>query len=151
MKQSRFILRGYKSHRFWWYDATCIYREKNRPCGNAGAVFYWVLSGVMKRKSPPAPLQKGGRKSTWFFNSKRWNTPTRNPKYAPPFLKGGWGGFSFILKVNDHSPCGNAGAVFYWVLSGVMKRKSPPPPFKKGGEKAPDFLTVNDETCPLEI
>jgi hypothetical protein len=42
--------------------------------------------------------------------------------------------------------------VFYWVLSGVMKSKSPPrPPFKKGGEKAPDFLTVNDETGPLEI
>ena len=45
----------------------------------------------------------------------------------------------------------DAGAVVYWVLSGVMKRKSPPPPFKNGGEKAPDFLTVNDETCPLEI
>ncbi|MCX7075649.1 MAG: hypothetical protein NTZ45_02600 [Methylococcales bacterium] len=45
----------------------------------------------------------------------------------------------------------DAGAVFCWALSGVMKSKSPPPPFKKGGEKAPDFLTVNDETRPLEI
>ena len=44
-----------------------------------------------KKQIPPAPLQKGGRKSTWFFNSKRWNMPTRNLKYAPPFLKGGWG------------------------------------------------------------
>jgi len=45
----------------------------------------------------------------------------------------------------------DAGAVFCWVFGGVMKSKSPQPPFKKGGEKAPIFLTVNDKTRPLEI
>jgi hypothetical protein len=40
----------------------------------------------------------------------------------------------------DDFLCGNAGAVFYGRLGGAMKSKSPPPPFKKGGEKAPDFF-----------
>jgi hypothetical protein len=34
----------------------------------------------------------------------------------------------------------DAGAVFYWAFGGEMKSKSPRPPFKKGGEKAPDFF-----------
>jgi hypothetical protein len=32
------------------------------------------------------------------------------------------------------------GRFFYGRLGGAMKSKSPPPPFKKGGEKAPDFF-----------
>ena len=45
----------------------------------------------------------------------------------------------------------DAGAVFCWAFGCAMKSKSPPPPFKKGGEKHLIFLIVDDEIRPLEI
>jgi hypothetical protein len=46
----------------------------------------------------------------------------------------------------------DAGAVFLWAFGGGMKSKSPPnPPSKRGEKKHLIFLTVNDETRPLEI
>jgi hypothetical protein len=44
-----------------------------------------------------------------------------------------------------------AGAVFLWAFGGTMKSKSPQTPFKKEEKKHLIFLTVNDETRPLEI
>ena len=48
-----------------------VQSKKDRPFGNAGAVFCWAFGGAMKSKSPPPPFKKGGEKAPDFFNSKR--------------------------------------------------------------------------------
>ena len=84
-----------------------------------GGFFYWWCDEKQIPPAPP-PSKRGEKKHLIYLTVNDETRPLEISTTLPPFWRGVGGGFAFILKVNHHSPCGNAGAVFYWAFGGMM-------------------------------